>query len=83
MEKGLADTDRCHSFKLGDRLYLFVWRERVVPTLGVVVVDWREMRSYGKLCGYESSEFGGPVANARIASVATLLNVTEHDQAAF
>ena len=78
VEKGLADTDRCHSFKLGDRLYLFVWRERVVPTLGVVVVDWREMRSCGKLCGYESSDFG-LVANARIASVATLLTVTEHD----
>lgn len=83
VEKGLADTDRCHSFKLGDRLYLFVWRERVVPTLGVVVVDWRDMGSYGKLCGYESSEIGGPIANARIASVATLLNVTEYDQAAF
>ena len=83
VEKGLADTDRCHSFKLGDRLYLFVWRERVVPTLGVVVVDWRDMGSCGKLCGYESSEIGGPIANARIASVATLLNVTEYDQAAF
>jgi hypothetical protein len=82
VEKGLADTDRCHSLKLGDRLYLFVWRERVVPTLGVVVVDWRAMRSFGKLCGYESSEFG-PIANARIASVATLLNVTEHDPASF
>jgi hypothetical protein len=82
VEKGLADTDRCHSFKLGDRLYLFVWRERVVPTLGVVVVDWRQMASFGKLCGYESSDFGA-VANARIASVATLLNVTEHDPASF
>jgi MoaF C-terminal domain/MoaF N-terminal domain len=82
VEKGLADTDRCHAFKLGDGLYLFVWRERVVPTLGVVVVDWREMRSFGKLCGYESSDFGA-VANARIASVATLLNVTEHDPASF
>jgi hypothetical protein len=82
VERGLADTDRCHSIKLGDRLYLFVWRERVVPTLGVVVVDWRDMASCGKLFGYESSEIGGPVVNARIASVATLLNVTEHDQAA-
>jgi hypothetical protein len=80
VENGLADTDRCHSFKLGDLLYLFVWRERVVPTLGVVVVDWRGMRSFGKLCGYESSDFG-TIANARIASVATLLNVTEHDLA--
>jgi hypothetical protein len=83
VEKGLADTDRCHSFRLGDLLYLFVWRERVVPTLGVVVVDWREMRSYGKLCGYESSDFEGAIANAYIASHATLLNVTEHDPASF
>jgi hypothetical protein len=77
IEKGLADTDRNHAFKLDDRLYLFVWRERVVPTLGVVVVDWRDMRSYGKLFGYEGSDFGA-VANAPIASVATLLNVTEY-----
>jgi hypothetical protein len=82
VEKGLADTDRCDAFKLGELLYLFVWRERVVPTLGVVVVDWRQMGSFGKLCGYESSDFGA-VANARIASVATLLNVTEHDPATF
>jgi hypothetical protein len=82
VEEGLADTDRCHAFRLGDRLYLFVWRERVVPTIGVVVVDWREMRSLGKLCGYETSDFGR-IANARIASVATLLNVTGHDPSAF
>jgi hypothetical protein len=81
IEKGLADTDRNHAFKLDDRLYLFVWRERVVPTLGVVVVDWREMRSYGKLFGYASSDFGA-VTNAPIASVATLLNVTDYAEPA-
>ncbi len=78
IERGLADTDRSHSFKLADSLYLFVWRERVVPTLGVVVVDWRDMKSVGKLFGYEGSDFGA-VTNAPIASVATLLNVTEYD----
>jgi hypothetical protein len=76
-EKGLADTDRCHYRRLGDELYLFVWREKVVPTLGVVLVDWREKRSNGKLFGYESSDFGA-LANTPIAAVATLLNVTTY-----
>ena len=39
-EKGLADTDRCHYLKLGEQLYLFVWREKIVPTLGAVVADF-------------------------------------------
>ena len=26
--------------RIGDELYLFVWREKVIPTLGVVLVDW-------------------------------------------
>jgi len=77
IEKGLADTDRCHSYKLGEALYLFVWREKIVPTLGVAVVDWRAMKSRGKLFGYESSDFG-KLTNVPIASSATLLNVTTH-----
>jgi hypothetical protein len=79
-EKGLADTDRCHAFKLADQLYLFVWREKVVPTLGVVVTDWREWTSTGKLLGYESDDFD-KVVTAPIASTATLLNVTDHGKA--
>jgi hypothetical protein len=51
-EKGLADTDRCHYFKLADRLYLFVWREKIVPTLGVVVADFVAMRTMGKIFGH-------------------------------
>jgi hypothetical protein len=76
-EKGLADTDRCHYRRIGDELYLFVWREKVIPTLGVVVVDWRAKRSNGKLFGYESSDFV-VLSNTAIASVATLLNVTSY-----
>ncbi len=51
-EKGLADTDRCHHFNLGDQLYLFVWREKIVPTLGAVVVDLAAMRTMGKIYGH-------------------------------
>jgi len=51
-EKGLADTDRCHYFRLAHLLYLFVWREKVVPTLGVVVLDLDQMKTTGKIFGY-------------------------------
>ena len=74
-ERGLADTDRCHYRKIGDELYLFVWREKVIPTLGVVLVDWRAKRSTGKLFGYVTDDFGA-LSNTPISSVATLLNVT-------
>jgi hypothetical protein len=76
-EKGLADTDRCHCRRIGDQLYLFVWREKIIPTLGVVLVDWRDKRSTGKLFGYEASDFGA-LSNTPIASAATLLNVTRY-----
>ena len=76
-EQGLADTDRCHYRKLGEELYLFVWREKVIPTLGVVLVDWRAKRSNGKLFGYEGSDFGALSATP-ISSRATLLNITTY-----
>jgi len=76
-EQGLADTDRCHHRKIGDELYLFVWREKVIPTLGVVMVDWRRRQSNGKLFGYEGSDFG-ELSTTPISSHATLLNVTEY-----
>lgn len=71
-EQGLADTDRCHYLKIADRLYLFVWREKIVPTLGVVIVDLQQMRTTGKIFGYRDLDFGDPVnfpVGARARSV--------------
>jgi hypothetical protein len=76
-EKGLADTDRCHYRRITDELYLFVWREKVIPTLGIVLVDWRAKRSNGKLFGYECDDFGA-LSTTAISSQATLLNVTTY-----
>jgi len=76
-EQGLADTDRCHFRKIGDELYLFVWREKIIPTLGVVLVDWRRKLSNGRLFGYEGSDFG-KLSTTTIAAQATLLNVTTY-----
>ncbi|MGC4029923.1 MAG: molybdenum cofactor biosynthesis F family protein [Steroidobacteraceae bacterium] len=56
-EKGLADTDRCHYLKLGEELYLFLWREKIVPTLGIVVVDFRQKRTMGRIIGYTGFDF--------------------------
>lgn len=75
-EKGLADTDRCHYYKIAEQLYLFVWREKIVPTLGVVIVDLGAMKTAGKIFGYQGHDFGKPVTFA-VGAKARLLNVTE------
>lgn len=77
-EKGLADTDRCHYYELGEDLYLFVWREKIVPTLGVVAVDFARMRTTGKIFGFAGEE-PGQVVNFPVGARARLLNVTERE----
>lgn len=57
-ERGLADTDRCRYLRVAHRLYLFVWREKIVPTLGAVLVDLEQMRTTGKIFGYRGFDFG-------------------------
>ena len=77
-EKGYADTDRCHCYKLADDLYLFVWREKIVPTLGVVAVDFEAMRTSGRIFGYQGSD-SGELADFPVGAYARLLNVTRRD----
>ena len=77
-EKGLADTDRCHYYKLANDLHLFVWREKIVPTLGAVVVDFDVMRTVGKIFGYQGGDFD-KLVNFPVSAHARLLNVTRRD----
>ncbi len=49
VEKGLADVDRCHYVQVAEDLYLFVWREKIIPTLGVILIDLQQMRTDGKI----------------------------------
>ncbi|MFH0915426.1 MAG: molybdenum cofactor biosynthesis F family protein [bacterium] len=74
-EKGLADTDRCHYYKLAEELYFFVWREKIVPTLGAVVVDLGLMRTTGKIFGYRGGGFEESI-NFPVGASARLLNIT-------
>jgi hypothetical protein len=78
-EKGLGDTDRCHYLKLADELYLFVWREKIVPTLGVVVVDFAALKTAGKILGY-LGDGSAALANFAVGAHARLLNTTRHSQ---
>lgn len=57
-EEGLADTDRCHYRKVAHDLYLFVWREKIVPTLGIVIVDFAQLKTTGQILGYRGFDFG-------------------------
>lgn len=72
-EKGLADTDACHYYKIADRLYLFVWREKIVPTLGIVVVNMEALKTTGKLMGYENNDFGN-IRNFNVGAYARILS---------
>ncbi len=78
-ERGLADTDRCHYLKLGDELYLFVWREKIIPTLGAVIADFSAMRTMGKIFGHAQDGSGGLV-DFPVGAHARLLNVTSREE---
>lgn len=77
VERGLADVDRCHYFRIAEQLYLFVWREKVVPTLGVVLIDLAQRKTDGKIFGYHGRDFGR-LSNFPIGAHAQVLNETVH-----
>lgn len=79
-EVGLCDTDRCHYYKIADQLYLFVWREKIVPTLGLVMIDMKQHRSDGKIFGYAGGGFE-ELSNFPVASYCSVLNRTEYPDA--
>lgn len=39
-----------------DKLYFFVWREKIVATLGMLVIDLAQMKTTGRIIGYEDFE---------------------------
>lgn len=77
VEAGLADVDRCHMIGIDANLYLFVWREKIVPTLGVVMIDLDRMKTDGKIFGYQGSRFDA-LSNFPVGAHAQVLNVTRY-----
>lgn len=69
---GLADTDVCRCLKLDGNLYLFVWREKIIPTLGVEAEDFDTMSTCGKIFGYKGHDFA-KLSNFPIAAKMRML----------
>ncbi|GGK60246.1 molybdenum cofactor biosynthesis F family protein [Amphritea balenae] len=77
VEKGLAETDLCHYYKIAENLYFFVWREKVIPTLGVIMIDLERMKTTGNILGYDGTDFNS-LNNFPVGAYATILNETVH-----
>jgi hypothetical protein len=77
IEQGLADVDRCHYYRVAENLYLFVWREKIVPTLGAILLDLDRMKTTGKIFGYADDALT-KVSNFQVGAYSTLLNTTRH-----
>lgn len=82
-EKGLADTDHCDYFKLRDKLYLFVWREKLVPTMGFIATNYRAgndaLQSNGTLFGINTVN-GAPEGGEIVGAKGKVVNYTENKE---
>lgn len=72
-ERGLADTDRCHAVRIAPLLYLFVWREKIVPTLGIVLLDLERLKTTGKILGYRTLD-SGEITNFPVGALARVVS---------
>ncbi|SUB70463.1 Molybdenum cofactor biosynthesis protein F [Pluralibacter gergoviae] len=52
-----------------------MWREKIVPTLGVILIDLQQMRTDGKIMGYQESDFS-TLSNFPVGATAEIINVT-------
>ncbi|HSW57617.1 MAG TPA: MoaF C-terminal domain-containing protein [Dehalococcoidales bacterium] len=75
-EAGLGDTDISDYFKVAPDIYLFIWREKIMPTFGLVLINLRDMRSNGKTFGLDIA--AGQYLNFTMGAVAELLNETRY-----
>jgi hypothetical protein len=75
-EQGLADTDSCHYHKIGDHLYLFTWREKLVPTVGCVLMDHDSLKTTGKIFGYADDDLTQTV-NFPVGAYSEIANWTK------
>ena len=78
-EAGLADTDECTTYQLRPGIYVFAWREKVIPCASVTIADHRDitsLRSYGALFGLD--ETGELPTHFTFGAVGELLSHTVH-----
>ncbi|GAA2171985.1 molybdenum cofactor biosynthesis F family protein [Agrococcus versicolor] len=77
VERGLADVDACHHVRIRDGLTLFVWREKIVPTLGLILIDLDAMRTDGSIFGNAGFD-ASTLVTFPVGATAEILTVTAH-----
>lgn len=77
-EAGLADTDACTAYDIRPDAYLFCWREKIIPTVGIVLVVQTDAQyqSTGYLMGIDTHD--GSVSFFPAGAKGQLLNHTEY-----
>jgi len=78
-ERGLADTDENSVWQLRPGIYVFAWREKVIPCASVTIADHRnvqEIRSHGVLFGLDES--GETPTHFTFGAYGRLISTTVH-----
>ncbi|GAA2856762.1 molybdenum cofactor biosynthesis F family protein [Microbacterium arabinogalactanolyticum] len=78
-ERGLADTDEASVWEVRPGIYVFAWREKVIPCASVTVADHRDaraIRSHGVLFGLD--ETGEVPTHFTFGAHGRLLSMTQH-----
>lgn len=80
-ERGLADTDASTVWQVRPGIYVFAWREKVIPCASVTVADHRSahaLRSHGSLFGLDGS--GEEYVHFTFGAHGRLLSTTVHPE---
>ncbi|WP_028921411.1 molybdenum cofactor biosynthesis F family protein [Pseudonocardia acaciae] len=78
-ERGLADTDENTAYEVRPGIYVFAWREKVIPCASVTIADHRDvsaLRSHGVLFGLDES--GKVPTHFTFGAYGRLLSSTVH-----
>jgi hypothetical protein len=80
-ERGLADTDENSTYRIRPGIYVFAWREKVIPCASVTIADHRDarrLRSHGVLFGLDAS--GELPTHFTFGAHGRLLSTTVHPE---
>ena len=78
-ERGLVDTDENSVWEVRPGIYIFAWREKVIPCASVTIADHRDVnaiRSHGVLFGLDES--GEVPTHFTFGAHGRLLSTTHH-----
>lgn len=80
-ERGLADTDEHTTYELRPGIFVFCWREKVIPCASVTVADHRDfenLRSHGVLFGLDES--GENRVHFTFGAVGKVLSISQYPE---